>query len=638
MTHPGMIHLVNMPFTSVHSANLPTALLKAILTEAGLEARVWNLNMALAQRLGIGAYERVAVPRSWEMPFGEWLFAEQAWRRPLALGAESPEIGAPPDVQGVGDVGTWLRRVRDDVVPPFLDACIDKMQGFDTLRVVGFSCSFWQTIPSLALARRLKERVPDAKIMLGGPSVHGEMGDEIIRKAPWVDAVCTGEADDVIVPLAEALAAGQPPVGLPGVLFRDPTGTVRSGPPARPVANAVFDALPDPDYSDFFDDAKAAGVADRPSWSKGVYIPFESSRGCWWGEKHHCRFCGVCGEAMDYRVKSADRTYASLCAAANHYPGRRLRASDNNLSMKYFDTLMPKLAEAPLGPDAPIYYCTRPNLNRARMKALADAGVDAVQPGLESLSTHLLALMNKGTTQLQNLYYLKCAQEYGVAVFWNNLIGVPGERPEDYRAMAELVPKILHLTPPHAGSRRIMLYRFSPYLSEADRWVDQARPMAWYQSLYPTDQVDLSRVAYFFDGRLKDTLDPSAYHRIEAATLQWHGLWREASTLPRLVMHEQGDGTLAIEDTRTVDAGCWSLDAAESAVYRALSDPMGLQQVARQCPAIPPEAVAGLLDGFVDAGLAITESGRYLGLALPETAPVPPLELRRHQMVDVVDG
>ena len=33
----------------------------------------------------------------------------------------------------------------------------------------------------------------------------------------------------------------------------------------------------------------------------------ESSRGCWWGEKFHCTFCGLNGAGMKYRSKSPER-------------------------------------------------------------------------------------------------------------------------------------------------------------------------------------------------------------------------------------------------------------------------------------------------------------------------------------------
>ena len=39
---------------------------------------------------------------------------------------------------------------------------------------------------------------------------------------------------------------------------------------------------------------------------------FETSRGCWWGAKSHCTFCGLNGETMAFRSKSPRRALDEL--------------------------------------------------------------------------------------------------------------------------------------------------------------------------------------------------------------------------------------------------------------------------------------------------------------------------------------
>ena len=73
------------------------------------------------------------------------------------------------------------------------------------------------------------------------------------------------------------------------------------------------------------------------------------------------------------------------------------------------------------------------NLTREQVRLLADAGVRHIQPGIESLSDHVLALMKKGVTGLRNVQLLKWCKEYGIEVDWNILYGFPGETREDYR-------------------------------------------------------------------------------------------------------------------------------------------------------------------------------------------------------------
>ena len=76
--------------------------------------------------------------------------------------------------------------------------------------------------------------------------------------------------------------------------------TVETG-AGRPIDD--LDALPVPDYSDYFRDLDASGV----SADVLPVLLFETARGCWWGAKSHCTFCGLNGGAMAFRAKSQSR-------------------------------------------------------------------------------------------------------------------------------------------------------------------------------------------------------------------------------------------------------------------------------------------------------------------------------------------
>src|SRR6185437_3557984 len=58
---------------------------------------------------------------------------------------------------------------------------------------------------------------------------------------------------------------------------------------------------------------------------------------------------------------------------------------DTILDMRYFRDVLPRLREA--GADLSLYYATQSNLRRAQVRLLRQAGVNFLQPGIESLST-----------------------------------------------------------------------------------------------------------------------------------------------------------------------------------------------------------------------------------------------------------
>ncbi len=326
------------------------------------------------------------------------------------------------------------------------------------------------------------------------------MGEEIHRQFPFIDFVCRGESDESFPRLVDALA-GDASVGeIPGLVYRDPAGATVTGPPARPVTDA--DTLQVPDYSDYF-----RAIGDDDAFRQVVpTLLMETSRGCWWGAKSHCTFCGLNGTGMGFRSKSADRALAELQQLTALWPSALVSMVDNILDMSYFRDFLPALSRLPRRPR--LFYETKSNLKREQVAQLRAAGVLNIQPGIESLSDRLLRLMGKGTSGLRNVQLLKWCREYGVDVDWNLLHGFPGETDADYAEIEQWLPLIRHLEPPSA-SGPIRLDRFSPYHSDPERYgITAVRPMAVYRHLYPFDVRARTRIAGYFDFDYRESADP----------------------------------------------------------------------------------------------------------------------------------
>ena len=636
-----MIRLVNMPFGSLTRPSLALGLIKAQLTQAGMTARAHNLSFDFARLIGFGGYEGIAHFKGVETQVGEWLFAEAAWRRQVGPDEESflrlcgEELGT---LAKVPDPVAWLRKIRREVVGLFLEHACRRLTEDGVPAVVAFSCMFFQTVASLALGRMLKERHPSIRLVYGGACFHGEMGEALFAGAPWIDAVSTGEADDVIVPLFRSLAAGDVPCGLQGVLARGPGGEIVAGPPSEPVSTAVLEAQPDPDFDEFFQDAAVFRLDQAPSWQDRVTLPFEGSRGCFWGQKKHCTFCGLNAGGMAFRQKSAAAVLRTMRHLSGRYTFRHLQATDNILGMSAWKDLLPELAREPLvsaGRPVEVFYEVKPNLTREQIRAVADAGVKYIQPGIESFSSHVLRLMDKGVTALQNAFLLKCATQYGVVVYWNLLLRVPGETAEDYRHMERWLPRMVHLRPPSGGAPKIELHRYSPYHFRHGQYTEDVRAARWYAGLFPADTFDLEKVAYYFDATWKETLGDPAYDGVVAEILEWMRRWREQPRAPLLAMRPADDGGIEIEDTRGDAPVHIALTPRQALVYRAIDDIAAPRRVREHLPPDDPmtEAdVRGVLATFVEQGLALEEGDRYLGLALPATVEQAPAERRRVQM------
>ena len=603
-----------MPFALATRPSLQLGLLAAIARTHGFPVETFHLNLDLVARIGATRYHHLACTRN--PMFGDWLFAR------AAFGERAPDAGGrmPEDVAPLGQEtlaalamsADELREWRREAMPAFVDAMAVEVD-WGRFRVVGFTSTFQQNVASFALARRLKTAHPHLVLLFGGANFDGPMGRAWLDAIPWIDFAVTGEADRAFAQFLIACAEGADPLSVPGVLGRRGAQTV-AGPP--PVPLDAMDDLPVPDYAEYFARARGLGLLAENA-ERSVDIPFESSRGCWWGEKATCRFCGLNGATMKFRAKSPERVLAELQTLAQRHRSLAFNAADNILDLARLRPLLAQLAAERV--DYWLFYEVKADLAREDVRLLHRAGVRALQPGIESLSTHLLRLMQKGTRVSTNVNLLRWARYYGIECHWNVLLGFPGETTADYDAQARLARQLVHLDPP-GGYMRIGLERFSPYFEQPDRFPvrrGRARPEPGYMHTYPSD-VDLDRAAYHFAGELEGSLADDDYAGLVRALGAWHERTRLAPA-PALT-YWWAPGVLHIEDRRSALADvthCY--DDPHATVYAACSDaPLALPALARHC-AVPATELEPILARFCAAGLMLRDGNVFLALALPGT-------------------
>src|SRR5262249_14701574 len=144
--------------------------------------------------------------------------------------------------------------------------------------------------------------------------------------------------------------------------------------------------------------------------------------------------------------KSPEKALEQLKNLTERYQTLNVEVVDNIINVKYIDKLCKPLIEAHC--DYTIFWEVKANLTAAQLRTMASAGVIHVQPGIESLSTHVLELMRKGISMLKNVRFLKWAEYFEINPRWSLLTGFPGETEEDYARQRHLVPLLKHLRPP----------------------------------------------------------------------------------------------------------------------------------------------------------------------------------------------
>ena len=602
-----------MPFVDIDTPSIQIGLLKSIAASAGFPVTNYHFSLDFARWIGTCRYSALAQHRG--ALVGDWLFSAAAFgsRVPRLnhrfLDDFGPELTAllqpvhPEPVE-------WLWQLHRREVPAFVDHLLDSVP-WGRYRVVGFTSCFQQNVASFALANRIKERHEDVCIVFGGANFDGEMGRELVRDIGCIDYAIAGEADETFVQFLSCIADQEDPVAVPGVISRRNGGIV-GGAPASLIRE--LDPLPTPDYSDFFARAEHLGLVSTSSRDQ-IRIPFESSRGCWWGQKHHCTFCGLNGAGMSFRAKTPARVFQELNELAVRHRTFQFDAVDNILSMNHLDEVLPRLVDEQV--TYTLFYETKSNLRREQIRTLRRAGVRTIQPGIESLSSRVLSLMRKGVSASQNVNLLRWARYYGIRVIWNLLWGFPGEAEEDYQQQAELMPRLVHLQPPLSSSR-IWMERFSPIYFDREHFpVRRLKAERSYSYVYP-ESIDLDQIAYFFDYEFESALPEEAYQGVSIASRLWRQAWQRAEP-PRFTFRFS-PGLIRVHDGRACPATGYTLTGPLATIYAMCSEaPRAIGSIAEQVASSwSTPRVESALNELSASGLMMRDGDRYLSLALPD--------------------
>ncbi|WP_044338746.1 RiPP maturation radical SAM C-methyltransferase [Rossellomorea aquimaris] len=605
------VALINMPFGSLYRPSIGLSLLKAGLTKNNVECDVHYLNLKFADQVSPELYDLIAEGTTFssnalagEMIFSQSLFGKDTLHSYMVEAKE--QLGnTDEDFDVIRDLRTY--------VESFLDSCLKDID-WDQYSVIGFTSVFEQNVASISLAKRLKEKFPNKFIIFGGANCEETMGKELLRQFSFIDAICSGEGDNSFVKfISEWKVNGEIP-NVNGIFLNESLRFKINSQPIH-ISAVKLDETPYPDYSDFFEQFMNCRYKEKISETRFL---FESSRGCWWGQKHHCVFCGLNGTNLNFRSKSAERALEELIDLSNEYKEYTSKAAavDNIIDMGYFKSLLPALRDE--GLDLDMFYETKANLKKNQVQLFRDAKFRTIQPGIESLQTSVLKLMNKGVTMLQNVQLLKWSKEYGVFPVWNILFGFPNEDPEEYKELPGLINKITHLTPPGSVAQ-IRLDRFSPYFNNyKENGLTNVRAMWPYKYIYSAfEQSELNRIAYHFDYDYQEARNPKAYtQQMRKSVSKWARMHAEFD-----LFYIDNHSELIIFDMRKEnDISTFVLKDEKRQLYLSLDSVKSLSIAYKELQNsgfdITMEKAQSIVTEFTNDGLVLEEDNRFISLAL----------------------
>lgn len=361
----------------------------------------------------------------------------------LHLAAQAREHGYEPTI------------VESDILDLDFDSVAEKIISAAP-KFVGitlFTVGVWG---SARIARKVKQALPDTKVIVGGPHI-SSMGLETIKRFTEFDVAVQGEGEKILVELLKvyekAYDAGVAAdlSSVPAIIYRkNGTTTVN---PATPL-ELVLDDLPFPawDLLPNFPHAYKPAVYDYPC---GPVATIAASRGC----PFHCKFCDTSTFGAKVRYYSPKKVFEMIVLLQKNWGIRHIMFVDDlflasrQRTTELCDLILENGLKMTWSCDARV-DTVKPDL----LNLMKRAGCWQISFGLETGSDDMLRRMDKSARVEKSERAVNWSAEAGIRVKGLFMLGYPGETRETIemtKAFVRRIPMtIMNLTKftPYPGS------------------------------------------------------------------------------------------------------------------------------------------------------------------------------------------
>lgn len=365
-------------------------------------------------------------------------------------------IGDAPDVRTEIDspVGTAY------IIGVAPDEIVERIN--PNTRLVAISHMFITEWPLIkALAAKIKQRLPDAYIVLGGENATSYW-ETIFKESSDIDFCVLGEGELTIVRLAQALIDGDVVGEIPGI------AALRAETPKDSSSNTLSKRIPElsevpwPAW-DLFPMENYLKRRDGIGANRGRSLPILATRGC----PYRCTFCSSPSMwTTKYVVREPTEVVEEMKAFIARYRIQNFNFFDLTavIKKKWFVEFCNTLKNEKLNITWQMPVGTRSEaLDRDVLKLAYETGCTNITYAPESGSDRLIKKMKKKVNLSNMLQSMRWASELGFVVRVNIILGHPQENRSDILDSFRLAIRCALV-----GCRDIAVIHFVPYPGSED--------------------------------------------------------------------------------------------------------------------------------------------------------------------------
>jgi len=297
-------------------------------------------------------------------------------------------------------------------------------------KAVGISTTFLLSEEIVhAYVERIRPLAPDAKIILGGPTVR-----KVEALQGYADAAVFGDGEEPLLGILDALHGKRGIETVAHIAYRDRDGSLKYGPSGKESGHV--------------------GMTGKPFKARNTHIPvpdwrlvnrsfdnvfaIEFSRGC----RYNCSYCSY---DRGKNVRDLDEVRQELVRNAE-LGITKYRVSDSNFTdgpvrhKRYPHDVCQLMIDLDLGLQWSCYARVN-DLSDELADLMRRAGCFAVFFGIESGSDRILKLMNKGHDVQVAYDGVATAKRNGLRCHASFIVGYPGETEETVQETLEFIDR-----------------------------------------------------------------------------------------------------------------------------------------------------------------------------------------------------
>ncbi|MCX6667410.1 MAG: RiPP maturation radical SAM C-methyltransferase [Euryarchaeota archaeon] len=602
--------LISMPFAGTAIPSIQLAVLEGYLKEREINIKTHHPYLKAAEIYGLNNYNFLIYPPNdsytAQMVFSKYVFPEH-WQKTEDRFREyfNENLSKNKEIQKQFTFENYVQQTDK-----FYNWVLENTD-WRSHDIIGFTLNYGQLMPSLAIAKKIKEVCPDKKIIFGGSRTTGTLGIKVLEAFNYVDFVVSGDGEDALYRLASDYQNYE---SIPRLMYRKGNEVIWN----ESDAIADINSLPVPSYDSFYEELKSASMEVQQYFFYNGRLPVEISRGCWWNQ---CSFCNLNIQHKKYREKNVDKIIEEIQTLSDRYKILDFQIVGNTLPKTECRALFEKLKQ--LGRDFTFFSEARAGqLKSEDYTLMKEAGFTTIQTGIESFSQHYLKKMNKGTRVIDNIAALKFCKENRIKNSYNLIVDYPNEEPVDFEETKKNIKLFKqHLDPPQICYLRVLFG--SPIHRNPEQFnIQQLEYAPIDRLMYPQEFLEKG-FNFVYGFKRKEELGEHGWVQLvdewkkERELLEIEGI-RKQTTIDKFIFYfVDGRNFVKIYDKRNSEnIRIYVLDELEREIFLTCIDVISYHELKERFPDIPDHQLAEILETFEQSGIVFHEDDCYLSLPL----------------------